>query len=41
MIHGYASDASVWETWEELLGKNNNIIAQAVTFNDDPTTDVD
>jgi pimeloyl-ACP methyl ester carboxylesterase len=40
LIHGYASDASVWETWEDLLG-NDNIIAQAVTFTDDPATDVD
>jgi len=40
LIHGYASDASVWETWEDLLG-NDNIIAQAVTFTDDPMTPID
>lgn len=36
LIHGYFSDASVWETWEELL-RNDGITARAVTFSlDDP-----
>jgi pimeloyl-ACP methyl ester carboxylesterase len=37
LIHGYASDASVWETWEQLL-RNDNITFRAVTFADDPGT---
>jgi pimeloyl-ACP methyl ester carboxylesterase len=37
LIHGYASDASVWETWEDLL-ENDDIVAHAITFTDDPTT---
>ena len=37
LIHGYASDASVWETWEQLLS-NDDIIFRAVTFADDPRT---
>jgi pimeloyl-ACP methyl ester carboxylesterase len=40
LIHGYFSDASVWQTWEELL-RNDGIIARAVTFADDPRTFVD
>jgi pimeloyl-ACP methyl ester carboxylesterase len=37
LIHGYASDASVWETWEQLL-RNDNITFRAVTFDNDPRT---
>lgn len=37
LIHGYASDASVWETWEQLLS-NDDIVFRAVTFADDPRT---
>jgi pimeloyl-ACP methyl ester carboxylesterase len=37
LIHGYASDASVWETWKQLL-RNDNITFRAVTFADDPGT---
>jgi pimeloyl-ACP methyl ester carboxylesterase len=36
LIHGYLSNASVWDTWGTLL-KNDSIIYRAVTFvNDDP-----
>jgi pimeloyl-ACP methyl ester carboxylesterase len=37
LIHGYASDASVWKTWKQLLS-NDDIIFRAVTFVDDPRT---
>lgn len=40
LIHGYASDASVWDSWLSPL-RNVGITAHAVTFSDDPTTDVD
>ena len=40
LIHGYASDASVWDGWLSML-RNDDIIAHAVTFSDDPTTFVD
>jgi triacylglycerol esterase/lipase EstA (alpha/beta hydrolase family) len=40
LIHGYASDASVWDRWLPMLG-NEGIIAHAVTFSDDPTTSID
>jgi pimeloyl-ACP methyl ester carboxylesterase len=40
LIHGYASDASVWNNWLVLLG-NEGITAHAVTFPDDPTTPID
>jgi pimeloyl-ACP methyl ester carboxylesterase len=40
LIHGYFSNASVWQTWEQLL-RNDGIIARAVTFADDPRTFVD
>jgi pimeloyl-ACP methyl ester carboxylesterase len=40
LIHGYVSDASVWETWEQLL-RNDDIIVHSVAFADDPTTFVD
>lgn len=34
LIHGYASDASVWEEWEEML-KNEGINSSSVTFEED------
>jgi pimeloyl-ACP methyl ester carboxylesterase len=34
LIHGYASDASVWGEWEKML-KKDGIKVTAVTFNDD------
>jgi pimeloyl-ACP methyl ester carboxylesterase len=40
LLHGYFSNASVWQTWEELL-RNDGIIARAVTFANDPSTFVD
>jgi pimeloyl-ACP methyl ester carboxylesterase len=40
LIHGYASGAWVWQTWKDQL-TNDGIIAQAVTFPDDPTTLID
>jgi pimeloyl-ACP methyl ester carboxylesterase len=40
LIHGYASDASVWDRWLPMLG-NDGITAHGVTFSDDPTTLID
>src|SRR5215212_10737246 len=40
LIHGYFSNASVWQTWEQLL-ENDGITARAVTFADDPTSSID
>lgn len=40
LIHGYASDASVWNGWLSML-RNDGITAQAVTFSDDLATFID
>ena len=34
LVHGYASDSSVWQKWENLL-QNDGITARAVTFSGD------
>jgi pimeloyl-ACP methyl ester carboxylesterase len=40
LIHGYASGAWVWNIWKDQL-KYDGIVADAVTFNDDPRTLID
>jgi pimeloyl-ACP methyl ester carboxylesterase len=40
LIHGYFSNASVWQTWGQLL-RNDGVTARAVTFADNPTTSID
>lgn len=40
LIHGYASDAEVWEGWEDRPD-SDGILADAVTFQDDPRTVID
>ena len=40
LIHGYASDATVWMRWLPMLA-NEGITAYAVTFPDNPLTTID
>ncbi len=40
LIHGYASDATVWDKWLMEL-ENSGITTQAVTFSDNPATSTD